>query len=70
MATPFEKYRCRACTAEFFAQMPGNDPDKGATPICPKCGSSDTQRVFAAGNPLRSPYDRGAGGGCCGGPYE
>lgn len=70
MSTPFQKYRCRACGAEFLARPGLPESHSRPFPQCPRCGSTDTRRVLGPGGPPPTPYDRGAGGCCSAGPHE
>lgn len=73
---PVYEYRCRRCGREFEIRASISEHSKGLKPVCPSCGSEDSERLISVAaildgssgrqeGPGSSPGPRG--GCCCGG---
>jgi putative FmdB family regulatory protein len=45
---PIYDYRCKSCGVKFDKLMPLVSSLQGACPVCPQCGSTETQRIPSA----------------------
>ena len=61
---PIFEYRCRKCSHTFEKYSGGGQSASAGDLSCPKCGGSDSEKIFSVFSSQCSSAPSGSAGGC------